>query len=98
MADRKCCKWFADCGWRKSVGECPAICYHFKDKDEVIVVRCKDCKHSFWDEENEMWKCVESADYDEETGEWFGFYEYHNGDFFCADGERKDHAKDKSGH
>ena len=58
--------------------------------DAVEVVRCKDCKHSVWDEENEMWKCVESADYDEDAGEWFGFYEYHNGDFFCADGERKD--------
>ena len=58
--------------------------------DAVEVVRCKDCKHSVWDEENEMWKCTESADYDEDAGEWFGFYEYHNGDFFCADGERKD--------
>jgi hypothetical protein len=57
--------------------------------DAVPVVRCKDCKHSVWDEENEMWKCVESADYDEDSGEWFGFCEYHNGDFFCADGERK---------
>ena len=54
------------------------------------VVRCEDCKHSVWDEENEMWKCVESAEYDAETKEWFGFYEFHNGDFFCADGERKD--------
>ena len=57
------------------------------------VVRCKDCKHGIWDEENEMWKCVESADYDEDAGEWFGFYEYHNGDFFCADGERKDNGQ-----
>lgn len=57
--------------------------------DAVEVVRCKDCKHSVWDEENEMWKCVESADYDEYSGEWFGFYEYRNGGFFCADGERK---------
>ena len=60
--------------------------------DVLPVVRCKDCKHSVWDEENEMWKCVESAYYDEDSGEWFGFYEYHNGDFFCADGERKDNG------
>lgn len=58
--------------------------------DAVEVVRCEKCKHAVWDEENEMWKCVESAVYDEELGEYFGFYEYHFGDFSCADGERKD--------
>lgn len=63
--------------------DCPTV-------DAVPVVRCKDCKHSVWDEENEMWKCVESAEFDEDVGEWFGFYEYHNGNFFCAYGERKD--------
>ena len=56
----------------------------------VEIVRCEKCKHAVWDEEYEMWKCVESAEYDEESGVWFGFCEYHNGDFFCADGERKD--------
>ena len=56
----------------------------------VEVVHCEKCKHAVWDEEFKLWKCVESAEYDEELGEWFGFYEYHNGDFFCADGERKD--------
>lgn len=60
--------------------------------DAVEVVRCKDCKHSVWDEENELWKCTESADYDEDAGEWFGFFEYHNGDFFCAYGEREDNG------
>ena len=58
--------------------------------DAVEVVRCEKCKHAVWDEEYEMWKCVESAEYDEEMGVWFGFCEYHNGDFFCADGERKE--------
>ena len=57
--------------------------------DAVEVVRCEKCKHAFYDEENEMWKCVESAEYDDVSGEWFGFFEYHNGDFFCADGTRK---------
>lgn len=57
--------------------------------DAVEVIRCENCKHAVWDEENEMWKCVESAEYDEKLGEWFGFYEYHNGDFFCALGERR---------
>ena len=58
--------------------------------DAVEVVRCEKCKHAVCDEEYEMWKCVEYADYDEELGEFFGFCQYHNGDFFCAYGERKD--------
>lgn len=45
MADLKDCKKYADCDWRKSVGYCPDECNHFKHKDEVIVVRCKDCKY-----------------------------------------------------
>lgn len=61
--------------------------------DAVEVVRCQSCKHGIWDEENEMWKCVESAEYDENAGEWFGFYEYHKGDFYCAYGERREHGK-----
>ena len=61
--------------------------------DAVPIVRCEKCKHAVWDEEYEMWKCVKSAEYDEESGVWFGFCEYHNVDFFCADGERKDGDK-----
>ena len=57
--------------------------------DIVEVVRCKDCVHSFWDEENEMWKCVESAEYDSDFDDYIGFIEYHNEDFFCAYGERR---------
>lgn len=57
--------------------------------DAVEVVRCEKCKHALWDEENEMWKCVESSEYDDEAGEWYEFYEYHNGDFFCSYGERR---------
>lgn len=58
--------------------------------DAVEVVRCEKCKHAVWDEETKLWKCVESAEYDEESGEWFGFCEYHYGDYFCSYGERKD--------
>lgn len=57
--------------------------------DVVPVVRCKDCVHSIWDEENEMWKCVESAEYDSDFGDYIGFVEYHNDDFFCSYGERR---------
>ena len=56
----------------------------------VEVVRCEKCKHAVWDEEYEMWKCVEDAEYDEELDVWFGYCEYHNGDFFCTHGKRKD--------
>ena len=69
----------------KIINQLPAV-------DAVEVVRCEKCNHAVWDEEYEMWKCVEDAEYDEESGVWFGFCEYHNGDFFCADGERKDGA------
>ena len=58
--------------------------------DAVEVVRCEKCNHAVWDGEYEMWKCVEDAEYDEESGVWFGYCEYHNGDFFCAHGKRKD--------
>ena len=66
------------------------VCCEFKNRTNLVeVVRCEKCKHALWDEENEMWKCVESAYYDEDAAEWFGFHEYHNCDFFCADGERR---------
>ena len=58
--------------------------------DAVEVVRCKKCKYSVWDEETKMWRCVESAEYDEEMGGYFGVCEYHYGDFFCYYGKRKD--------
>ena len=58
--------------------------------DAVEVVRCEKCKHAIWDEETKMWRCVESAEYDEEMGGYFGVCEYHYGDFFCSYGKRKD--------
>lgn len=39
------CKKYDTCEWRKSVGYCPDNCNHFKHKDEVVVTRCRDCKH-----------------------------------------------------
>ena len=60
------------------------------ENDFLPVVRCEKCKHAVWDEETKLWKCVESAEYDEESGVWFGFCEYHYGDYFCSCGERKD--------
>lgn len=59
--------------------------------DAVEVVRCEKCVHCVNDEEEPgMCKCVESAEYESESGLWLGFVEYHTPDFFCAFGERKD--------
>lgn len=70
--------------FRKRVEMAPTI-------DAVEVVRCKNCNHGITDEEEPgMCKCVESAEYDSESGIWLGFVEYHTPDFFCAYGERKD--------
>lgn len=58
--------------------------------DVVAVVRCQSCKHAVWDEEEQLWKCVISADWNEDIGEYVGFVEYHDADDFCSYGERRD--------
>ena len=60
--------------------------------DAVEVVRCKDCKHGVWDEDEQMWTCVYSAEFDDDISEWFGFYEFNEGEHFCSRGERKDNV------
>ena len=55
----------------------------------TIPVRCKDCKHGIWDEDEGLWKCVYSSEFDEQYGEWFGFTEYNDGLHFCSYGERR---------
>ena len=57
----------------------------------VEVVRCKDCKYAKY-KANKTWivECVKDADYDEEMKCWYGFTAYHDPDYFCADGVRKD--------
>lgn len=57
--------------------------------DVVAVVRCKDCEYGVWDKDEELWKCVISADWNEELAEWLGFVEYHEADYFCGYGERR---------
>lgn len=57
--------------------------------DVVAVVRCKDCKHGVWDEDEELWKCVVCAEWSEESEYWFGFVAYHDADYFCREGERR---------
>lgn len=60
-----------------------------KTIDAEEVVRCKDCQHGVFDEGKGVWKCVESAEWDEGMGDWFGFVAYHPSDFYCANGERR---------
>ena len=61
--------------------------------DAVEVVRCEKCVHCINDEEEPgMCKCVESAEYESESGLWLGYVEYHTREFFCAFGERKDNG------
>lgn len=60
-----------------------------KTVDAVEVVRCKDCEHGVFDEEKGVWKCVESAGWDESTGDWLGFVIYHPSNFYCAKGKRR---------
>jgi len=61
----------------------------FPAVDAVDVVRCKDCQHGVWDEAEGMYQCVKAADYDEESGIYYGFISHSNADFYCADGERR---------
>ena len=39
------CRRYDDCDYRNDIGECPDDCNQFKHKDNVSVVRCKDCKY-----------------------------------------------------
>lgn len=67
----------------KSIKNAPTV-------DAVEVVRCKDCKHGILDEEEGLWMCVFTADYDEELGVFHGFIQHNTADYYCADGERKE--------
>ena len=54
------------------------------------VVRCKDCKHSIWDEKEQMWECLLSVDLTGDSDTYAMFHEYNDGEHFCSYGERKD--------
>ena len=74
------CKRYEICGWRKELGGCPLGCIHYKHKDEVFVVRCKDCK---WAEYGK--------DYEPYCNHWkSGLYAAIKDNDFCSYGERKE--------
>ena len=63
---------------------------HLIANDVVPVVRCKDCKHGIWDEEEQMWECILSVDLTGDPDTYAMFHEYNDGEHFCSYGERKD--------
>lgn len=60
--------------------------------DIVIPVRCSKCKH-YKEVDTYSGKqkaCVIDADLDKNTGVYYGFYQYRDPDWYCADGEFED--------
>lgn len=57
--------------------------------DAVEVVRCKDCTHGLWDEEEKMWECVVSVDVTGDADTYAMFHEYNKAEHFCSYGERR---------
>lgn len=53
------------------------------------VTRCRDCIHGHF-KHQDMYECLHDADIDENTGVAYGFIDYHEPDFFCAYGEKKE--------
>lgn len=85
-------KRLADWGFPKEAEAVRAVAKGIKLEktvDAVEVVQCKDCKHGIWDEYEELWKCVEAAEYEEEYGVWGGFVSYNKAEHYCAYGERR---------
>ena len=77
MANCKDCKRFASCGFLME-GLRPVKCVHFRHKDDIRVVRCKDCKY-----------CVEERDLGMYCSCWSGMMSETVADDFCSYGERK---------
>ena len=76
MSDHKDCKYYDDCDFRNDVGWCPESCRQYKHKDDVRVVRCKDCEYWTKQVDSLQGRCALGGHYP--TGYWY-----------CANGERK---------
>lgn len=78
MAEHKDCKHYEDCFYRNDIGCCPNRCAQFKHKDDVRVIRCKNCKKRY--KPNECPMCIlvygEQHDFTQENG-------------YCDRGERR---------
>lgn len=82
MAEHKECKHYEGCCYRNDIGCCPNWCAQFKHKDDVRVVRCKDCKRWLKD----VAGCTEHIGRCEFANYMVGAVGY------CVYGERKDNA------
>ena len=80
MAEHKDCKHFDGCDYRNDIGCCPNWCAQFKHKDDVRVVRCKDCTNWMY-EYDDVGLCV--ADVPDVDGVQRMAYD------FCSYAERK---------
>ena len=85
------------CGCCDVQGCCPpGKCYEYQKisklptVDAVEVVRCKDCKHGIYDEDEQMWECIVEVDFTGDLDTYSMFHEYNDLDHFCSYGERKD--------
>lgn len=77
--DRLDCRNFQDCPYRNDVGWCPENCGQYRHKDDVRVVRCKDCRGM-----NGEVVRPEGRYLCERTSRWVWDNDY------CSLGERKD--------
>lgn len=62
--------------------------------DAVEVVRCKDCK--WWDEDdNDLYGYCMAMKHGYMSSNWeIGIYRKYKGNFYCADGERREDETD----
>lgn len=82
MAEHKECKHYEECGYRNDIGVCPNWCGQFKHKDDVRVVRCKDCIHWYKPED----VCLKI--YSDGAVSPYA-WQVRNPDDFCSYGERR---------
>lgn len=83
---KKDCVHYGDCDFQSMVG-CPSFCVQYKHKDDVRVVRCKDCKH-YRNHPNGLCDCW-TEPYANERG-YKGDMHCVEPDDFCSYGERKE--------
>ena len=85
----------AECDHSIKCEDCD-IDYHFghlaPTVDAVEVVRCRDCK--WWDEDdNDLYGYCMAMKHGYMSANWeIGIYRKYKGDFYCADGERREDA------
>lgn len=80
MTDRKDCAHYADCNYRNDIGYCAYYCLKYRHRDEIRVVRCKDCKH---------WRNSGKNMFGSDYGTCVECLMDTKEDFFCGFGERE---------